>query len=91
METLGKIIGVASAQPPGGTWQQNFKLIRYILMLQISQTVLAYLQSHCRDKLLISGAESSCQHVRHMTLRCIAFVEIVYLCLTLFDIAFEIS
>jgi hypothetical protein len=76
-------MGVASAQPPGGTWKQNFKLIRYIPMLQILQTVLAYLHSQCRDKLLIFGAGSSCQHVRHMTLHCIV------LCLTLFDIALE--
>ena len=45
---LGEKMGVASAQPPGGTWKQNFKLIRYILMLQIVQTALADLglQSH---------------------------------------------
>jgi len=40
---------------------------------------------------LISGAGSSCQYVRHMTLHCIAFVGIMYLCLTLFDIALEES
>ena len=58
MESLGKNMGVASAQPLGGTWKQNFKLIRYILMLQILQTVLAYLQSHCRDKLFLTESLS---------------------------------